>query len=125
MPLSRTLITVPVAGAITTQTDHYVEGRIQQIYIDYTGVGVGTNLTIDDPVTGIQYLQLLANNADGIWAPRAACTDNTGAAVFYDPAGAPEDVRDCFYAANPVQFTVAGAGGAGTIEVSIYYSDFK
>ena len=125
MPVSRTLITVPAAGAITTQTADYIEGKIYQIAIDYTGVGVGTNLTIQDATNPIIYLQLLANNVDGVYAPRTACVDNTGAAVFYDAAGAPEDVRDYFYSAQPVEFVVAAAGGAGTIEVTIYYTDHK
>lgn len=127
MPVSRTMITVPAAGAITTQTDDYIEGKIYQIAIDYTGVGGATNLTIDDTVTGIQYLQLLANNVDGVWAPRAACVDNAAAAVYYDPAGAGNqvEVRDNFYSAQPIRFVVAGAAGAGTIEVSIYYTDHK
>lgn len=117
------------AGGAATATTEYIEGRVQQVYLDYqVGSAIGTTITITDTTTGSNIFTMPGANVNGLFHPREQCVDNANAAIYYDIAGAPAnqgEVRDCYYVSGSVDVVIAGAGGIFNILVYIYYSEFR
>lgn len=82
--------TVTLVGAETTgsaQTPRPVFGRLMAIYVDYTGMPAGTDVTIKTKHAPIQTILTLTDNiTDGWFYPRALLDSAAGAdlAGVYD-----------------------------------------
>ena len=112
-------------------TSEYIQGEIMKVGIVYDGAAAAaTDITFFDgnigPIVGTQFLQLLNNNVNGFWYPRVICTDEAGAPIFYDAAGAPgTEIRDRTYISGQILVDIAQAGGVTTNTVRVWIKEDK
>jgi len=116
--LLNTILTTDAAGNATWTFPITAIGHLEKICIDYTGLAAGTDVTVQDNESGHVYLQLLNNNVDGCWHPRADACDNVGANRLYVALGTIVGTYD--YCEDNLTINVAQGGAGGTAEVWIW-----
>lgn len=108
------------SAGITDYTPPII-GKIQSLYVDYTGQPATTDVTITTTATPAQTIYTKTDSNTDAWVhPRVALTDTGGMAITYDGT---RPIYGPIVVADQLKVVVAQGDGGASVTVTIIYEE--